>query len=147
MLLSSEMRTKTKIILITLVFGIPAFLFGRQIWPPSLVMPSPTSSQLPFFIVLSVFESVSFGLGISFLFLGWPLVQKLSGKSDMLTKLAFLSIAWYMVNWWPHDNLHAHIGINMQSLLYIEYGFHVTMMIAGSVLAYFFVTRVLKARI
>lgn len=140
------MSRKTKAIILTLVLAIIAFLTGRQIWPPNAMNPTPTGIQLPLFIILSIFESISFGLGVSFLIVGWPLVRKFSGKSDTLTKLAFLSIAWYLINWWPHDNLHEHIGMNLDGLLKIEYGFHVTMIIAGVILAYFFLTRILKAK-
>ncbi len=138
------MSTKTKFIIITLVFAIPAFLLGRQIWPPSPDMVVPTSSQLFLLIILSVLESVAFGLGVAFLILGWPLLKKVSGKGDALTKLTFLSIAWFLINWWPHDNLHVHNGINLNGLLKIDYGFHITLVIAGAILAYFFFTRVLK---
>jgi hypothetical protein len=141
------MSFKAKILLITFVFAIPAFFLGRIIWVPSPMMGEPTAAMVPFFIILSIFESLSFGLGMAFLFLGWPMVQKVSGKSDILTELAFLSIAWYLINWWPHDNLHASIGMDLQKLLYIEYGFHVTMIIAGVILAYFFLTRIIKIKL
>ncbi len=36
--------------------------------------------------------------------------------------------------------MHIHNGENMQGLLYIEYGFHVTLMVAGLVLAYSLLT-------
>ncbi len=138
------MSTRNKVILITLIFAIPALLTGKIIWPPDPMGPVPTSGQLPLFIVLSLFEAVSFGLGISFLVLGWSHVKKVTGKSKTLTWLVYLSIAWYLLNWWPHDNLHIHNGMNLQGLLYIEYGFHVTMIIAGVILAYAFFKNTLK---
>lgn len=141
------MSTKTKVILVTVVLAVIAFITGRQIWPPDPMSPEPTAMQLPLFMIMGLFESVSFGLGVSFLLFGWPLVKKASGKSDNLTKLAFLSIAWYLINWWPHDNLHIHNGMNLDGLLKIEYGFHVTMIIAGVILAYFFLTTVLHKKL
>jgi hypothetical protein len=45
-----------------------------------------------------------------------------------------------MANWWPHDSLHLHNGLALNGLLGIEYGFHVTLMLAGVILAYFFLT-------
>ncbi len=50
----------------------------------------------------------------------------------------YLAIGWLLVSWWPHDNLHIHVGNDMQGLLYIEYGFHVTLMICGLIVAYGF---------
>jgi hypothetical protein len=43
-------------------------------------------------------------------------------------------------SWWPHDNLHISNGNNLQGLLFIEYGFHFTLMIAALVLAYCFLS-------
>lgn len=130
------MSTKTKALLITLLFAIPTFLTGKQIWPPDPMSPSPTSSQLPFFIILALFESLSFGLGIAFLILGWKYATKLPVGSKNLSMAAFLSIVWLMINWWSHDNMHIHNGMDLQGLLFIEYGYHITLMIAGSILAY-----------
>jgi hypothetical protein len=48
-----------------------------------------------------------------------------------LTFAAYLSLAWVLGNWWAHDSLHIHHGLNLVPLLGIEYGFHVTLMIAG----------------
>ena len=50
----------------------------------------------------------------------------------------YLSIGWLLISWWPHDNVYSHNGEDMQGLLYIEYGFHVTLMAAGLILAYSF---------
>jgi hypothetical protein len=36
--------------------------------------------------------------------------------------------------------MHIHNGDDLQGLLYIEYGFHVTLMVAGLVLAYSLLT-------
>ncbi len=139
------MKTKHKVIVLTLVLAVITFMTGRQIWPPDPMSPTPTPAQLPLFMILGVFESVAFGLGVSFLLFGWPRLKKLYGN-DLLTKLAFLSVAWYLINWWPHDNLHIHNGMNLDGLLKIEYGFHVTMIIAGVILAKFFIKRILKQK-
>ena len=53
----------------------------------------------------------------------------------------YLSIGWFLVSWWPHDNLHIHNGMDMQGLLYIEYSFHVTLIIAALVLAFSLLTQ------
>ena len=51
----------------------------------------------------------------------------------------YLCIGWLLVSWWPHDNLHIHTG-SLQGLLYIEYGFHMTLILSGLVLAYSFLS-------
>jgi len=55
-----------------------------------------------------------------------------------VTLPAYLAIGWYLVNWWPHDNLHLVNGVYLWGLLGIEYGFHFTLMVAAGVLAFFF---------
>ena len=52
----------------------------------------------------------------------------------------YLSIGWFLVSWWSHDNLHIHNGDDLQGLLYIEYGFHVTLIIAAGVLVFSLLT-------
>jgi len=45
-----------------------------------------------------------------------------------------------LVSWWPHGHLHQVVGENFQQLLYIEYAFHVTLIIGALVLAYGFLS-------
>ena len=54
----------------------------------------------------------------------------------------YLSIGYLIVSWWPHLNLHAHNGSNLQGLLYIDYFFHLPLEIAGVVLALSFIALV-----
>ena len=128
------------LIFITLVFAIPAFFLGKVIWSDNPTMPMPTSGQLPFFIFLSIVESLTFGLGVSFAIFGYSLVKKVSQKLKLKVTLSYISIIWLLVSWWPHDNLHRVNGMNMQGLLYIEYGFHLTLIIASLILAYTFIS-------
>ena len=44
------------------------------------------------------------------------------------------------MNWWPHDNFHRANGFNLPGLIRIEYGFHVTLYLAGIVVAWFFIS-------
>lgn len=52
--------------------------------------------------------------------------------------MLYIIIAFMLLSWWPHDNLHSMVGTNMQGLLYIEYCFHVSQMFGGAILAYSF---------
>jgi len=99
----------------------------------------PTAGQLVFFIVLEVIQSLAFGLGVSFLLFGLPTVREVSPNSRLLGWAMYLSIGWLLVSWWPHGHLHQVVGENLQGLLYIEYGFHVTLIIGAVVLAYGFI--------
>ena len=132
------MKTWIKLLLVTLLFGIPAFLLAPRIWPMSSDWPAPTHQQFPFFVLIAVFDSLTFGLGIAFILFGWPIVRRMANDSGILAWVLYIIIAFMLVSWWPHDNLHSMVGTNMQGLLYIEYGFHVSQMICGAILAYSF---------
>ena len=139
------MKLWLKVTLVTLLFTIPAFLTGHIIWPPAPGT-TPGATLLPFFLLLSFLEALSFGLGIAFLVYGWPFMSTLAGGSKRMTYTMFVIIAWFLLSWWPHDNLHLHNGLNLQGLLFIEYGFHVTLMLAGAVLAFCFVRLLCRSR-
>jgi len=136
-------RNRIKWLVVTLVLAVIAFLASPNgplggFWRPSPDFPQPTDAQLPLFVLLNVSEVLIFGLGIAFLIFGYPLMQTIAPASKRLTFWAYLSIAWLLSNWWPHDSLHVANGTNMSGLLVIEYVFHVTLMVAGVILAYFF---------
>jgi hypothetical protein len=131
-----------KVALVTALFAVPAMALGQVIWPPASGGPEPTAGQFPFFLFLALMESILLGLGISFLAFGLPVVRRISADSMLRAWAMYLSIGWLMVSWWPHDNLHMHTGIDLQKLLYIEYGFHVTLMVCAIVLAYCFLSLV-----
>lgn len=113
--------------------AIASFMLTRVIWPDPAGAPMPPANLMPFFIGLSVLESLIFGVGVAFFIMG---LARMRGRSS-LAWAAFLSVVWSLVSWWPHDNLHRiNPESNMAGLLRIEYGFHVTLMIAGAIIAY-----------
>ena len=133
------MSTTWKIALVTLLFAIPAFLLGRIIWPDAAgSLMQPTVGQLPFFMFLSALEAVAFGIGISFLFFGWKYVAQIADGNKTGAWLSYIAIAWLLVSWWPHDNMHRVNGVDMAGLLRIEFMFHLTLIVASFVLAYYF---------
>lgn len=139
------MKPWVKVFLVTVVLAVPAMVFGRVIWPPAEGGSEPTSGQLPFFIGASVIEAVAFGLGVAFLIFGFGPLSRAMGGSKAMAWAAYLSIGWLLVSWWPHDNLHLAVGENMQAILYLVYGFHVSLIVAGVILAYSFATVIRNA--
>src|SRR5512134_314926 len=99
------MKTWLKLLLVTLFFGIPAFLLGPVIWPISADIPAPAPELIPYFILLSVFDSLFFGLGMAFIFFGWPMVRRMAEGSRLQGWVLYISIAFLLVSWWPHINL------------------------------------------
>ena len=134
------MKTWIKVALVTALFAVPAMALGQVIWPLHPGNPEPSAGQLPYFIFLAVFEAVTFGLGISFLLFGFPALLRLARGSRLRAWAMYLSVGWFLVSWWPHDNLHLHNGLDLQGLSYIEYGFHASLIIAAVVLAYSLLT-------
>lgn len=134
-----------RLIVITLVIAIPAFLLGPIIWPPSSDI-QPTSAQLPLFIVLAIINALVLGIGILFIVRAWKGFRSANpGITPRRELLTFLAIAWLLVSWWPHDNFHISNGLNPAGLLGIEYGFHVTLIIASLIAASYFLS-VLKRK-
>jgi hypothetical protein len=142
---ASQPKIWGRMLALTIALAVLAFLASPNgplgsFWRPSPDEPMPTSTQLPFFIVLNLAEVLTFGFGTSFLVFGFPLVRAIAPASQTLTRLAHISISWLLLNWWVHDSLHLHNGMNLNGLIGIEYGFHISLMIAGVILAYFFYT-------
>jgi hypothetical protein len=52
----------------------------------------------------------------------------------------YLSIGYLMVSWWPHLNMHASNGVDLQGLLYIDFIFHLPLEVAGVALALSFIS-------
>jgi hypothetical protein len=138
-------KNRTLFVIITVVVSIALFLLGPNaplgaFWALHPENETPIGVQLPLFILLSVFEAFAAGIGIAFLILGYPLAEAAAPASKGLTRAAHLSTSWLLINWWLHDNLHIVNGPRLNGLLAIEYGFHVTLMIAGVILAAFLST-------
>jgi hypothetical protein len=136
-------KASTKVVIVTLLVAIAAFLteaggpFGT-FWAPASDMPTPVGAQIPLFMLLGAAEALALGLAVSFLLFGYPSLNMNAVVSPSLTRGAHLSIVWLLGNWWAHDSLHQHIGMHLDGLLRIEYGFHITLIIAGLTLVRFF---------
>src|SRR6266851_1475914 len=126
------------VIALTLVLAAAAVLASPNgplggFWRPDPLSPTPTAAQLPLFILLNIAEGLTFGGGISFLIFGFARLRAISPVSERATRIVHPAIAWSLFNWWPHDSLHIHVGMNLGGLLAIEYGFHVTLMVCGAI--------------
>ena len=132
-------RTWVKVSVVTVLVAIPAFILGPIIWPPAEGSPSPTAAQIPFLLFLNLVQATVLGLGVSFLAFGLSVIRRISPHSKVRAWAMYLSIAYLMVSWWPHINMHVHNGPDdLQGLIYIDYLFHLPSMIAALVLAYGF---------
>ena len=132
-------RPWVKVLAISVLVAIPAFILGPIIWPPAEGSPSPTATQIPFLLFLNLVQATVLGLGVSFLAFGLSVMRRISPDSKVRAWAMYFSIAYLMVSWWPHINMHVHNGPdNLQGLIFIDYFFHLPSMIAALVLAYCF---------
>ena len=129
------MKNPWRIYLVTIVVGAVAFFVGPQIWPMGSDVPAPPSNFLPAYIAISAIEALAFGFAVAFAVFGWPAIRELRLGAPWLNGMLFVSIAWLTGNWWIHDSLHMHVGLDMSRLLYIEYAFHMTLLACGVILA------------
>jgi len=80
---------------------------------------------------------VLFGLGVCFIVFGYRRVAR-ADQPRWLSYATYLAVAWLMVSWWPHDNLHrTTLAGNWTGLLTIDYGFHLTLMASIGIVAVF----------
>jgi hypothetical protein len=142
-----EVSMQVKWIAVTVVLAIFAFLtavngpLGPVLgWRPAPDNPTPEGIQVPFFILLGLTEAVAFGFGVAFLLFGYAWMSTAGPAPSALTRVAHLSIAWWLINWWSHDSFHIANGMNLGGLLFIEYGYHITLMGAGACVAAWFMT-------
>jgi hypothetical protein len=137
-------RRTTAIALGFLAFGLSLAL-ARVIWPAPPGDPEPTASQLPYLILLSLFDSLAFAIGLAFLVAAVPLVRRLARTvSGRLAWAAYAATGWLFVSWWPHSNLH-RVTHDLDGIIVIDYTFHTTLMLAALILLRLFVVAARRA--
>jgi hypothetical protein len=137
------MKNSAKVLIVTAVVAIVGFLTEPNgplgaFWATHPSVPAPAGIQVPLFMILGAVEAIALGLGISFLIFGYPTLSTNASVSAPLTRGAHLSIVWLLSNWWAHDSLHLHNALELNGLLSIEYGFHVTLIVGGLILVRYF---------
>ena len=124
-------------LVLAMIIAVVAFLMTDTFWPGSTDLSMVPQPWAGLFIGLYVAEWLSFGVGISFLFLGRRRLTRL-GRPPWLTTLAHLSVVWLLAAWWPQDNFYrlaTKTDWGRQAAL--VYGFNITLMIAAAVLVAF----------
>ena len=136
-----------QMLVLTVVIGAAAFITGPKIWPMGHDVPTPPANLLPAYIAFAAVEALAFGFAAAFAMLGWPAIRDLHLGAGWLNKLLFVTLIWFMGNWWFHDNLHMHVALDMRRLVYIEYGFHGSMLACAVILVLSLVRRASYAEV
>ena len=104
---SSQRASWIKVLVITLLVTIPAFLLGHVIWHPMGMAPSP--GQMPFFMGVSFVEALALGLGVSFLVFGLPLVRSVPSQLKTRAWLMYLGLGLLVASRQPaHEQRGEH---------------------------------------
>lgn len=118
--------------------GAGAFSLTFVIWPLPRGLTLPPPDLWPYFAFIIGAESLSFGIGVAFLIFGFPLIKRL-GVTRFAAWGGYLGIAWLFMNWWPHESFHrTTLSGEFARVLWIQYTFHLSMMLAAGLVAYFF---------
>lgn len=138
-------RTGTgKYVVVTLAGGLVAFLLGphspigQQIWPATLeTSPPPVGAQVGLFTLISAVEALAFGAGLAvLLFAGRPIRALFGPQRAGLATATHLALFWLLWSWWLHVALHNTSGMRPGRILFIEYAFHGSSIVAAGVVVY-----------
>jgi hypothetical protein len=137
-----------KWLIVTIVAGALVFLLSPNaplghFWGHPAQEYTPQGIQRVFFMLLNAIQSLAFGLGFAFLLFGRQHVRDILPNNQNLSLAVYMAMAWSLISWWPHTNLHQIVGMgNLTNLLAVEYGFHVTVIIGGVIMLYFVLTKI-----
>lgn len=123
---------KTRWIVVTVLGIVVVGVFGPHgpaggFWG---VEPAPglEGGTLGALMLYSILEGLAFGFGLAWLAFG--------RERTSLTTSSHLAIGWMLVSWFPHGAFHQSIThTNWLGLAFVEYGFHLTMIIAAVIVA------------
>ncbi len=139
------MRRSAEAAILAASVAVPAFLWSAgspaggwwHVWPWQGAMAGsrPQGAALVVAAGVGLAEAAALGLAVAFLAFAWPAVRR-TWPSRPMAVAQYASAAWMLGNWWIHDNLHYVNGLNMDGLLVIVVGFHLTLVVAAAVLCY-----------
>ncbi|MHB8611979.1 MAG: hypothetical protein ACYDAL_06070 [Candidatus Dormibacteraceae bacterium] len=133
-----------KWIAVIAVVAAAAVPLSLQLWPAPVGAATPPLSMLPLFITIAVIiPALSLGLGVAFMLFGKNLLS--AAGVPTLSRGAFFSIGWLLINWWPHSNFH-RVANGWTNIVLIDYFFHTTVIVASSVVAAFFLSVIRERR-
>jgi hypothetical protein len=125
-------------IAVTAVVAAAAIPLSFVLWPTPVGAATPPPSMLPLFIPIAVvIPALSLGLGVAFMVFGRRLLS--AAAPSALSRGAFFSIGWLLINWWPHSNFH-RVANGWTNIVLVDYFFHTTVIVASCVVAGFFLS-------
>jgi hypothetical protein len=133
-----SLADRLKWLVVTVVVAAAAVPLSFVLWRTAPGVATPPASLVPFFLPIGiVIPALSLGFGVAFMLFGRRLLDR--HQPSALSRASFISIWWLLVNWWPHANFH-RVSSGWTSLMVIDYVFHTTVIVAGCVVAAFFLS-------
>ncbi len=132
------MRSSLKFGLVVVAAGVAAFLLTPTLFPPNPNVQPPAAGLIPYFIALSVVESLFFGVGVAFLLFGLPKMRRVARVSGLSPWPSYLAIGYLTASWWPHLGMHQVAGVDFETLIVVDYVFHLPYIVSAGILAHFF---------
>jgi hypothetical protein len=127
---------------VTVIVAAVAIPLSFILWKTPAGVAAPPPSMLPFLLPIEVvIPALALGLGVAFILFGRKLLQ--GSRPSALSRAAFVSIWWLLVNWWPHSNFH-RVSNGWVNLVVIDYFFHASVIVATCVVAAFFLSAMLE---
>lgn len=89
------------------------------------------------FTLISAVEALAFGAGLAVLLLaGRPIKAMFGPRHARLGTATHLALFWLLWSWWLHVALHNTSGMRPGRILFIEYAFHGSSLVAAGVVLY-----------
>ncbi len=132
------MRSSLLSCLVVAAAGTAAFLLTPTLFPPNPSVAPPAAGLIPYFIALSVIESLFFGVGVAFLLFGLPKMRRVARISGLSPWPSYLAIGYLTASWWPHLGMHQVAGLDFDKLIVVDYVFHLPYIVSAAVVAHFF---------
>ena len=132
------MSTRRKWTAVIVVGFVIAVLFGANgplggFWGGDTSDEDIPGGALAGLVMANLVESLAFGAGLAWFAFGWQHVQHAGRR---LATATYVAIGWGIVSWFPHSSLHiAWEEDDWYALAAIEWGFHVTLVVAAVIVA------------
>lgn len=128
-------RWTSAMIAIVVTVASAAFATTQLLFPAEIAAGDLGNDERIGFLLLDLLEAVALGIAVVVVAFGGWIVDALPSSMHGHARLVQMALAWAIGNWWLHDGLHRLAPGGTDSLLGIEFAFHVTVLVAGVAVA------------
>jgi hypothetical protein len=134
--------TKWLIVKIVVIAAITIALFfvGHYAIPSAALPPGsnpPTMGEVVGLAIITISEAAVTGVGLAFLISYARYLPRTPKVIKPKIYSVYISICWFLIQWFPHSQLHKMFGPDVNALIGLEMTFHWVNVVALSILAYY----------